>query len=91
MTNSPTPAPIRMRLAGFKDFPETVSLLRATGARRESDRVFVIDHSLTAQQAASLLEFLSHGHAEGFLRVEVNAPEPADAADEELESWWFGR
>ncbi|MFJ4773959.1 hypothetical protein ACIP88_33430 [Streptomyces uncialis] len=90
MTHAGEQPPIRMRLDGFEDLVEVVSRLRATGARRESSRVFVVDRSLSAEQTAALLDFIAYGRSEGFLRVEVNAPEPDEAPDEELEAWWFG-
>jgi hypothetical protein len=82
-----------MRLDGFEDFEEAVGLLRATGARRESDRVFVIDRDLTPAQVAALLEFTAYGEDEGFLHVEVASgrAEHEPASHEDLEAWWFGR
>jgi hypothetical protein len=88
--------PIRLDLDGVEDFETVVAMLRATGARRWSQgrsrrrgsgnsRTFVIDHDITARQAATLIEFIEYGTAEGFLKVEINAPEPDyDGAEE----WW---
>lgn len=83
--------PIRLELGGIEDFTTAISMLRATGARRlregRNSRVFVIDHDLTAQQAAALIKFLVYGRKEGFLKVTVNAPEP-DRDYGEAMKWW---
>jgi hypothetical protein len=80
---------IRLNLGGIEDFSTAVAMLRATGARRwrhgRNLRTFVIDHDITAQQAAALIEFIQYGTAEGFLDLEINASEPDyDGAEE----WW---
>jgi hypothetical protein len=88
--------PILLHLDGFEDFHSVVALLRATGARRWSQgrssrqgsgnsRTFAIDGTLTAHQAASLIELIEYGTAEGFLKVTVTAPEYDEAGAEE---WW---
>lgn len=88
--------PILLQLDGFEDFHGVVALLRATGARRWSkgrsgrrgsgnSRTFAIDGTMTAHQAASLIELIEYGTAEGFLKVTVTAPEvDQDGAGE----WW---
>jgi hypothetical protein len=96
MSEQTSPAPIRLDLDGIEDFETAVAMLRATGARRYGHgrsrrpgtanyRTFVIDHDITAQQAAALIEFIQYGKAEGFLKVEVNAPALNDDGAEE---WW---
>lgn len=93
--SDPTPRPpIVLQLGGIEDFETATAMLRATGARRlnqgrsgrrGSSRTFVIDHDLTADQAAALLDFIAYGRAQGFLTVETNAPElDYDGA----EDWW---
>jgi hypothetical protein len=96
MSEPTTPPPIRMDLGGIEDFETAAAMLRATGARRFSQgrssrrgsgnsRTFVVDHDLTAQQAAALVDFIQYGTAEGFLTVTVHAPElDVDGAEE----WW---
>jgi hypothetical protein len=96
MSDQTTP-PILLELGGIEDFETAMAMLRATGARRGSQntrsrridsgnsRTFVIDHDITAQQAAALFEFIQYGTSEGFLKVEINAPElDYDGAEE----WW---
>jgi hypothetical protein len=88
MSTQTTP-PILLELGGIEDFETAIAMLRATGARwlkqRRSSRTFVIDHDLTAEQAAVLVDFIAYGTAEGFLKVETNAPElDYDGAEE----WW---
>lgn len=90
------PPPIVLELGGIEDFETAMALLRAAGARRwtqgrssrrgtGNNRTFVIDHDITAPQAAALLEFIRYGTDQGFLKVTVNAPEPDyEGADE----WW---
>jgi hypothetical protein len=85
-----TPPAIRMTLGGFEDFEDVVGRLRTTGARREANRIFVVDRPLNPAQAAALLDFIAYGRAEGFLQVEINSAEPEDATYEDLEAWWFG-
>jgi hypothetical protein len=84
------PPAIRMTLGGFEDFEAVVGRLRATGARREADRTFVVDRPLNPSQAAALLDFITYGRAEGFLQVEINSEEPAAATYEDLEAWCSG-
>jgi hypothetical protein len=92
-----TPQPsVLLQLGGIEDFETATAMLRATGARRlnqgrsgrrgsGSSRTFVIDHDLTAGQAAALVDFIAYGTAQGFLKVETNAPElDYDGA----EDWW---
>ena len=93
--HTPRP-PIVLQLAGIEDFETAAAMLRATGARRlnqgrsgrhgsGNSRTFVIDHDLTAAQAAALVDFIAYGTGEGFLTVETNAPElDYDGA----EDWW---
>jgi hypothetical protein len=93
--NTPRP-PILLQLGGIEDFETATAMLRATGAFRlnqarsgrrgsGSNRTFVIDHDLTAEQAAALVDFIAYGTAQGFLKVETNAPElDYDGA----EDWW---
>jgi hypothetical protein len=94
-TQDPRP-PILLQLGGIEDFETATAMLRATGARRYSQgrsgrrgsgnsRTFVIDHDLTAGQAAALVDFIAYGTARGFLTVETNPPElDYDGA----EDWW---
>lgn len=42
------------------------------GAVPGNNRTFAIDHDLTAQQAAALIEFIQYGTAAGFLTVETS-------------------
>lgn len=90
------PPPIVLELDGIEDFETAVAMLRATGARRhamgrsgrrgrEGNRTFVIDHAITAQQAAALVEFIRYGTGQGFLTVTANAPEPDR---EGVYEWW---
>jgi hypothetical protein len=51
----------------------------------------VVDRPLTVGQAAALLDFVACGRQEGFLQVEVNAPDPEDVDHEDPEAWWSGR
>lgn len=93
--HTPIP-PILLQIGGIEDFQTATAMLRATGARRYaqgrsgrrgsgSSRTFVIDHDLTAGQAAALVDFIAYGTARGFLTVETNAPElDYDGA----EDWW---
>ncbi|WP_037691857.1 hypothetical protein, partial [Streptomyces scabiei] len=86
--------PILLQLGGIEDFETATAMLRATGARRYSQgrsgrrgnsRTFVIDHDLTADQAAALVDFIAYGTAQGFLTVEANPPVlDYDGA----EDWW---
>lgn len=89
MSEQTTPPPIRFELDGIEDFSTAVAMLRATGARRlrrgRSNRTFVIDQGITAQQAAALVQFIEYGTAEGFLKVEINTPAPQYEGAEE---WW---
>ena len=99
MSEQTTTPPIVLELGGIEDFETAAAMLRATGARRPlvrgrserrgsnsaTNRTFVIDHDITAQQAAALIEFIEYGTAEGFLKVQVNASElDEDGAHE----WW---
>lgn len=91
------PPPIVLELGGIEDFETAVAMLRATGARRLTangqarrrgrggSRTFVIDHDITAVQAAALVEFIRYGTAEGFLTVTVYAPE---LDYEGVYEWW---
>lgn len=88
--SEPTTQPaIRMELGGIEDFPTAIAMLRATGARRlqegRNNRVFVIDHDISAQQTAALIQFLVYGRRERFLKVTLNAPEPDDLG---IAEWW---
>ena len=88
--SEPTTQPaIRMDLGGIEDFWTAAAMLRATGARRlregRNKRVFVIDHDITADQAAALIKFLVYGRQQGFLKTTLNAPEPNDIG---LAQWW---
>lgn len=86
--HTPQP-PILLHLGGIEDFETATAMLRATGARRlkqgRNRRTFVIDHDLTAAQAAALVDFIAYGTADGFLTVETNAPE---LDYEGAEDWW---
>lgn len=96
MSDQTPQPPIRLQLGGIEDFETAMAMLRATGARRlsqgrsgrrgsGSSRTFVIDHDITAVQAAALVDFIAYGTAKGFLKVETNAPElDYDGA----EDWW---
>jgi hypothetical protein len=77
-------------LSGFEDFEDVVGRLKATGARREADRVFVVDRALTPLQVAALLDFVDFGKREGFLQVDFQGVEPVQGEHEDLEAWWFG-
>lgn len=94
MSEHTPPPPVLLQLGGIEDFETATAMLRATGARRlgqgrsgrrGNSRTFVIDHGLTAEQAAALVDFIAYGTAQGFLKVETNAPElDYDGA----EDWW---
>lgn len=96
MNEQNTRPPILLDLAGIEDFTTAVAMLRATGARRwtqsrsrrrgsGNSRTFVIDHNLTAQQAAALIDFIEYGTAQGFLTVETHAGDPDE---DNTEEWW---
>lgn len=86
-----TKPPVQLELDGVEDFIGVTALLRATGARRlnlgrsRGNRTFVIDHDITALQAASLIELIEVGKAEGWLKVTLHADNPDETG---VEHWW---
>lgn len=89
------PPQIRLRLGFFEDFETVAGLLRATGARREESRLFVIDGGMTAEQATALVRLLEYSRQDANrpVKVETTPPvphgsHPYASRSAELYAWW---